>query len=105
MNTREGDAMTEDEQTVVSYSDMTCEAHPLRVWPHGDCIGPGMPYQATLGWIRERCARIDWCETHASRKTVGTGRLLGRCEDPDPADLPCQFVVMILVPSTAEGGV
>ena len=23
--------------------DMICEAHPWRVWPHDDCIGPGMP--------------------------------------------------------------
>jgi len=93
---------------MASDSDMTCEAHPLRVWPHDDCIGPGMPYGASLGWIREQCGRVEWCITHGSRKHRGKGRLLGWCEsrhliDPNGNPGLCEFVTMILVPGPALG--
>lgn len=31
------------EQIDWNPTDMICEAHPEREWPHGRCPGPGMP--------------------------------------------------------------
>jgi len=30
--------------TLAADDNWMCEAHPGRVWPHGDCPGPGMPW-------------------------------------------------------------
>lgn len=29
-------------------TDMVCEQHPWQEWPHGECLGPGMPWRNVL---------------------------------------------------------
>lgn len=31
------------DKVVDPYTDMVCEEHPDKPWPHDDCLGPGMP--------------------------------------------------------------
>ena len=26
-----------------------CEKHPWKPWPHGKCVGPGMPCECSIG--------------------------------------------------------
>ena len=29
-------------------TDMACEKHPTKQWPHDECVGPGMPWYAAV---------------------------------------------------------
>lgn len=37
-----------DQYITLNGSDMVCEAHPDKEWPHDDCAGPGMPSFAVV---------------------------------------------------------
>ena len=48
-----------DGETVLTIKGWVCEEHPLTVWPHDDCAGPGMPVSNIERLLKELEAVSD----------------------------------------------
>ena len=68
-------------------TDMICEQHPTKPWPHDDCAGPGMPWQAGLDLLARSEQELAEATALLRRLNDASDRFLGPIDQPFVIDV------------------